>query len=202
MKAVTLFALYHSSTILGLSSNTTILVKTPCHSQGWSTILILPSTHSRSRRLYARDAWPPSWLQLQATCSVEHLEPILQCRHSNPWIPFHDASDYSNHQTGLDKKPLSQLFISFLSYYQNHSILSCLGGRAVAACCDVLLLQPLNHMAQHAGQHAGQHAPRLARTELLPPAPPVLLSHPTYCRHRNTRCGYYEYNINKELLLN
>ena len=145
-----------------------------------------------------RDAWPPSWLQLQATCSVEHLEPILQCRHFNPWIPFHDASDYSNHQTGLDKKPLSQLFISFLSYYQNHSILSCLGGRAAAACCDVLLLQPLNHMAQH----AGQHAPRLARTELLPPAPPVLLSHPTYCRHRNTRCGYYEYNINKELLLN
>ena len=159
MKAVTLFALYHSSIILCLSSNTTILVKTPCHSQGWSTILILPSTHSRSRRLYARDAWPPSWLQLQATCSVEHLEPILQCSHSNPWIPFHDASDYSNHQTGLDKKPLSQLFISFLSYYQNHSILSCLGGRAAAACCDVLLLQPLNHMAQHAGQHAGQHAP-------------------------------------------
>ena len=191
MKAVTLFALYHSSTILGLSSQH--------HHPGQNS---MPQLRMINHFDTTRDAWPPSWLQLQATCSVEHLEPILQCRHSNPWIPFHDASDYSNHQTGLDKKPLSQLFISFLSYYQNHSILSCLGGRAAAACCDVLLLQPLNHMAQHAGQHAGQHAPRLARTELLPPAPPVLLSHPTYCRHRNTRCGYYEYNINKELLLN
>ena len=29
-------------------------------------------------------------------------------------------------------------------------------------------------------QHLAKHTPQLARTELLPAAPPVLLSHPTY----------------------
>ena len=76
------------ATILGLSSNTTILVKTPCHSQWWSTILILPGTRIRSRRLCARDAWPPSELQLQVTFSVEHLEPILQCNADNAILGF------------------------------------------------------------------------------------------------------------------
>ena len=87
------------ATILGLSSNTTILVKTPCHSQGWSTILILPGTHSRSRR-FLTSIWAPG-------PSYMHLEPILQYRQSNLWIPFH-ASDYSN-KTGLDKQPSSEL---------------------------------------------------------------------------------------------
>ena len=41
------------------------------------------------------------------------------------------------------------------------------------------MLQPLDHLAQHAAQDTAKHTAQLARTELLPAAPPVLPSHPT-----------------------
>ena len=41
--------------------------------------------------------------------------------------------------------------------------------------------------------HVTYHLPQLALAELLPELPQS--SH-VYCRHRNPRSGYHEYNIN------